>query len=425
VIAAIAGLVSLPVARKAAERLRAAAPMVGPGLLGFASITLVALAVAARLAFGGQPAIVLLGLAGFVMLLAGAIALAGIGRLAGIAMGVSLFLMIGPSYFLWPLMPYSPRCNIFLVMAPFLAYLAFRPSGRLVALLPLLAVFHVAVVGLIAAALFGVELVCFLVTRRVTALLVVAGIVTLAVRLYTGLVFHGFGAGNDLASVLETVLASDRALPGALYGVASMAAAIVLLARGGPDWGAASRMLMLVAVIATASQITPILDLAGFTFFDPGMASVILAPSYLAPAIVLGATLVFLATVTGTAPQAGAAPGRVAQIGILAVGAVALLAVVRVDGRGIAAKDWQAGAAHALGELAAGQPDLPADPLFARLAAADDHYYLRTGLNPMNDPLIYLSLLKYKVRRAAGQFDPTRAVIDNVDGRLPENRPPE
>jgi hypothetical protein len=43
----------------------------------------------------------------------------------------------------------------------------------------------------------------------------------------------------------------------------------------------------------------------------------------------------------------------------------------------------------------------------------------------MNDPAIYLSLLKYKIRRAAGAFDPARAVIDNVDGTLRENRPPD
>jgi hypothetical protein len=424
-IAGIVVLASLPAASRAAGRLRARAATVPPMRLLFAGIAIVALLAGARLAFGGQPAIVLLGVAGFVALFAGAIALAGAGRLPGIAIGLALFLMIGPSYFLWPLMPFSPRCNIFLAMAPYLAYLAFRPNGRLVFLLPALAIFHVSVVGLIATALFGVELVTCLVRRGVTRLLVVAGLVALAVRLYTGLAFRGFGAGNDVATVLATLLASDRALPGILYGVAPMVAALAILARGDRRWDAAARMLMLVAIVATASQITPILDLAGFTFFDPGMAASILAPSYLAPAVMLGATLVFLASLVTAAEPAGMAPLGGTRIGILAVSAVVLLAVARVDGRGFLLKDWAQGAARALGELAGGRPDMPPDPLFARLAGNDDRYFLRSALNPMNDPAIYLSLLKYKTRRAAGAFNPARAVIDNVDGTLRENRPPD
>jgi hypothetical protein len=70
-----------------------------------------------------------------------------------------------------------------------------------------------------------------------------------------------------------------------------------------------------------------------------------------------------------------------------------------------------------------GKPDLPDDPPFLSVVADDDRYAVRSQFNVMNDSIIYLSLLKYKVRRAAGAFDAGRATLDNIDGALPENRP--
>ncbi len=419
----LVGLSFVAPMRRSIERLGRYAAGLGPARLVLAGIVLVVAAIAARLAGGGIPLPTVAGIAGFAALFVVAATLGETGRLAGTSVGFVLFLVIAPSYFLWPVMPHAARCNIYLAMAPLLAALALRPNGRVVWLLPALAIFHLSVAGLIATALFGVELVACLIRRRATLLLAVSFVLALAVRLYSAIEFRGFGAGTDVATVLRTVLASDRLLPAAIYSCGLAAAALTLLVHRDKRWHAAGRILLLVAVVAAVSQVTPILDLAGFTFFDPGMAALILAPSYLAPAVTLGSILVLVAGVAA-APSAGTDHrSRRSAAGVLAVTAVALLAVVRVEGRGVAPSQWVTQLTSAAREIANFSPDLPEDPPLLRLAGNDDRYMLRSGFNPMNDVLTYLSLLKYKVRSGAGLFNEGGATIDNIDGTLPENRP--
>jgi hypothetical protein len=50
----------------------------------------------------------------------------------------------------------------------------------------------------------------------------------------------------------------------------------------------------------------------------------------------------------------------------------------------------------------------------APAAANDDNYYLNAA-KPRNDPITYLSLLKMKVRKATGQFDPSAMRIFIID----------
>jgi hypothetical protein len=266
--------------------------------------------------------------------------------------------------------------------------------------------------------------VACVIRRKPTMLLAVSGVLALIVRVFSNLLFRGFGAGNDIPTVTQAMLASDRLLPAALYSGALALAALALLLRRDPRWDPAGRIILLVAVVAAASQVTPILDLAGFTFFDPGMATLILAPSYLAPAATLGSVLVLLASVAPPAVKPAMPPEHApARPVILAVTAVALLAVVRVEGHGVSPRAWTTLSTRAIAEIATGKPDLPDDPPFLSIVADDDRYAVRSQFNVMNDSIIYLSLLKYKVRRAAGAFDAGRATLDNIDGALPENRP--
>jgi hypothetical protein len=419
VVAAMAALSRLPLVQRIAGALREQALGIGSSRLIIAAGTVLIVMMTARILGGSGPVVALVGIGGFALLFALAATLADTGVFTASAIGGVLFLIIGPSYFLWPVVPVAARCNIYLAMAPLLAYLAFRPNGRMVWLLPFLALLHVSVAGLIATALFGVELVACIIRRKPTVLLAVSGGLALFVRLFSSLLFRGFGAGNDVTTVLHALLASDRRLPAALYSGALALAAIVLLLRRDTRWDPAGRIILLLAVVAAASQVTPILDLAGYTFFDPGMATLILAPSYLAPAATLGSVLVLLASMAPAEPMQDAVGTRAT---ILAVTAVALLAVVRVEGHGVSPHQWTTLATRAIGEIVTGRADLPDDPPFRGIAADDDRYAVRSQVNPMNDSIIYLSLLKYKVRRAAGLFDAGHATLDNIDGGLPANR---
>jgi hypothetical protein len=424
-IGAAAALAHLPAARRIAESLRGRFAREHPWQLLCGSAVLILAALAGRILLRDPFLVWCFGVAGFGILIAAACIIGRTGHIIGITIGLVLFLLVSPNNFFALVTHTAPRGNIFLIAAPLLAYLAYRPNGRLVFLLPIFALFHISVAGLIAAALLLVELVVWLKRREATWLLGVSALVALASRIYSALVFNAFGAGTDLATTLRAILESDRLLPGALFAGGLFAAGLYLLSRSEPVWRPCARVVLLTAILAAIGQIPPILDLAGHTFFEPGMTVILLAPGYLAPAVAISVTLVLLGSFAGLTCETRCDRVVVQNGAILALVAVALLAVVRVEGRAMPLAAWASGLARGAVQLASlrGDPDPRRDPLFSRLEAADDRYFLRTAVGPRNDPIIYLSLLKYKVRLSAGVFDPNRAVIENIDGSLAENQP--
>jgi hypothetical protein len=416
-------VVQLPGSRRLADRLL-------DRLVRLPTTTLLAVAVASlliiigcRLVFPASAIVWAAGIVLFVVLIVICSLLARTGFVTGAMIVFVVFLIEGPHYFLGPVVYVAPRGNIYLVASSLITYFALYPNGRLVWLLPVLAIFHVSVCSLIATALFAVEACIFLWRRHVTLLLVVAGVVMIAGRLFTALSFHGFASSVSLWTAARAVVESDRFLPGLLFAVSLGAAGLLLLRRSEGKWDAAARVVLLTALLAICAQVSPILDLAKFTLFDEGLAAILLAPHYLAPAIAIAVVVVLITCLLRTAESDGRA-GVVPRLAVLAFTAMAVLEVVRVQGIGVSPGQWASQSATSLTELATARGKLSRDPLFHRLRADDDVYFLRSSLAPMSDPIIYLSLLKYKVRAAAGVFDPQSAVIEIIDGANPDNITP-
>jgi len=420
-LAGAALLAAMPPVRRLGESVRDALAALPVARLATLAGLILAALLAARLLAPLPPLVLLLGLILFAALFAAAAIDAGLDKITALSLAPVIFLLIGPSHFFTLLPHTAPRANIFLIAAPLLAYVALRPNGRLVLLLPIFALLHISVAGLIAAALFAVELVVCIIRRRPTLLLAMSAIIAIAARLHTTGHFNAFGAGTDLATLGATVANSDRALPGLLFALMLGLAGLRLALRAEVRWQAAARAILLAALLASIAQIPPILDLAGYDFFDPGLTVIMLAPAYLAPNLAVSLPLVMLSALAGDDGSGESKP----RAAILGAAALAALAIVRTEGHGLTPVDWARTLQRGAAQLASlhGDPDPRRDPLFVRLRAEDDRYFLRSAVVPMNDPILYLSLLKYKVRSAAGLFDPARAVIETVDGSLPENRP--
>jgi hypothetical protein len=420
IIAAAWCTARLAVVRRLAERLHDWLVSASVRPLVVMAIAGIVVMFGCRLAFPESPIVWGAGVVLFLAMMVMSCLLARTGFITGITIVFLIFLTVNPIYFFAPVTYASDRGNIFLATAALITYLVRYPNGRFAWLLPALALFHVSLCSVVATALFAMEACVFLWRRRVTLLLGVSAAVMILGRLFTSLSFHGFGSSVGLRTVAGVVVESDRFLPGMLFAAMLGAAGLLLLQRREPKWDPAARVIVLAALLAAGTQITPILDLAKFTLFDPGLAAILLAPHYLGPTLAVAGVATLVTCLLDTANSTASA-AAVPRLAVLAFAAIGVLEVVRVSGTGVSPAEWARNAATSLGELASARGKLSRDPLFHRLRADDDVYLLRSHLWPQSDPIIYLSLLKYKMRAAAGLFDPQRAVIETVDGSKAEN----
>jgi hypothetical protein len=329
----------------------------------------------------------------------------------------------GDSHFLLRKLETSKN-QLNLVLGAYLAYLAFRPRGLPVYLLPALAVFHVPATALFGLVLFLAELPLCLRRLRLSPALVVSGVSFALWTWFMQMSEVGVGdpSGGAMWHALSLVVASPRLLPTALVLALVSAVSLWPLLRRDETWDPVARCgllaLQCLGVLFTGLAVLeadPALELA------PGYFQIVKASNLLGPPLAFGivlslALVLFRMTAEGAPSEAEApSPGRAdwRRVGTVAL-LVLLLGLAKID---LAPRFLVLDALkNTVVHIALGRYDPDWCRYLAQGAGFDDRYIL-SGTNPTNGAENAFSALKLKLRIARGLHDPDAMEISVAEAQ--------
>ena len=361
--------------------------------------TIVALGVGRALTRAPLPLpVAVMALIPFGIVAAAAFRSAGVRARDALLVGFLFVVMAQPEAFELAVLP-IPRGQLLTVALVMLPFVLARPNHRGVWLLLMLPVFHVAVAEMIGLALFLTELVACAAQRRLTQLLAASFVLTAASAAVT-LTWSGF-LDPHASTLLATVAAvlHQPFSPSLILCPIAFGIGVLLLTRGAGRWPATGRVAILVAAAEALKDVSWSLTSAGHGLLEPGLSAVQIAATKLAPQVFSFGIVAIVWEVVWS-PLGRQAAADTAKRLRLTLAAVAGLIFA------FCATDYTL-SPHFIALALRGE--FVRDPDMNLLSSADDVYYVRAG-RP-GDPVAFLSLLKYKVRRHAGLLDPAAAEV--------------
>jgi hypothetical protein len=348
--------------------------------------------------------------------------------LPAVAIGVVMYGLVNQSFALT--LPIS-RMQGFFVFAILLCYATLRPKGKLVWLMPTTWFFHVSVAGLTAFVIAIAEAILCLRRRRFSPLLG-ASLLTAVPALTFGLTKTSDPltsiSGAALLGTAEQIIAAGPAVFGSLGAILLLLGlAGALLWRSDEAWDAVARFALLLIAVTVALLISNLMG-GERAAYEPNYYLIIMGYDYFAPAITLGGLLgltgLLVVRSTGPiridsgAPRPPAGSGR-AEVKAGSerrwlVAVAAAICLILAKGPSLSVAKSPAAVLNGPAMVFLGHMPLFWSKL-APAAANNDDYYLNAA-KPRNDPITYFSLLKMKVRKATGQFDPSSMRIFIIDG---------
>jgi hypothetical protein len=166
-------------------------------------------------------------------------------------------------------------------------YAALFPNGRLWWLLPLVALFHVSIAGLMFALLVAAELAASLRRRSVSLALVMSLLCLIGAALRTGLESYNPVVPPRALSLALLAARIDPVtlLPGLVILAVLAVAAWVVWRQPDPRGDLLLRAVVIAAALACAGQLNHALVGAGVSTMDPAAFNFILLSYYLAPGV--------------------------------------------------------------------------------------------------------------------------------------------
>jgi hypothetical protein len=377
--------------------------------------------------FGGQIFGSRVGIFVLLLSLAGAaVFLAAIGlaarreRIAASVIWISVFLLFGfvaiGEGFFTTTFHIAPRGHIYLLAAPMLIYIALRPNGWAIWLLPALALFHVSVAGLLCGCILATEIVCCLRRKSVSLALLISAVVLIAAAIHTAMT-----SGNPVVSVSAESLASLVShlslfsfLPGLAIGAVLLYAGSIAWRMPDPPGDFFLRAIVLAALLAGAGQLRVALENAGYDLLDPVAFTFILLSYYLAPIVCAAGTFLVIVGFATSARGFNVTDFRL-DTKTLAVVAAGILALVAARGGNSIGRPANSFVAIAEGAQRVARQNAPSvDPRVIEAAAPNDRYLV--GPFP-GDAITMMSILKMKARAVAGLLKPDDVTVDVVKRR--------
>jgi hypothetical protein len=308
----------------------------------------------------------------------------------------------------------AARWAVYLLAAPIMVYVALRPNGRALWLLPLLALFHVSVAGLLFGCILATEIVSSVRRRSVSLALVLSGVLFVAATAHTALTFENAvdAVGTQPVAPIVEYLRPDTFLP----GVAIM---LILLYAGYTAWRLPDlagnfllRAVTLAALLAGAGQVREVFLSAGYDLLNPRVYTFTMMPYYLSP-LVCPAGLFLVMFAIGSSRlnrDSSQSLPNTKTLGVISAGVLAL-AVARYGNEVGRPSNAFVAVARGAAIMATQKPSDRVDQRVIDAASADDRYFV--GPHP-GDATSLMSILKMKARSAAGLLNPQDVVIQVI-----------
>ena len=305
-----------------------------------------------------------------------------------------------------------PRGNLLLLLSVMLPVILLKPKSRICWLIFLLLFFHVSVTCLLAFLIFLTELIVFLFKKR-TSQLLFASFFLLIISFGIAHFQSGFSSidielfFNSISKFvlshktesLKLVLSSlTQGLLLFFFGIA-----LLTFPKNG-RWDAVSKVTLMMALLQTLSLLSNLLKIAGVETLTPGLASIILAPDYLSPQL----HTVVLITVCAElfVKRKEFQPIKFPTSFRINISIIAVSFLVW----GFGESPYSSDISSVMSERVKA---LKANSNLYELSGADE-IYLITDTRQANDPLEYLSMLKYRVRLRNGLIDRSKSKIEVV-----------
>lgn len=223
--------------------------------------------------------------------------LAAIRHISPLIVGSLVFLLIvtvsGDLHFILRKLETSKN-QLNLVLGAYLVYLAFRPRGVLVYLLPALAIFHVPLTALFALALFLAELPLCLRRLRISPVLVVSGVTFTLLTWFMQMSEVGLGgpSGDAVWHALSLAMASPHLWPTTVVGGWVAVVSLWPLFRSDETWDSVARCGLLILQCLGAFFIgLAVLEAEPELELSPGYFQIIKASGLLGPPLAFGIVL--------------------------------------------------------------------------------------------------------------------------------------
>ena len=305
-----------------------------------------------------------------------------------------------------------PRGNLLLLLSVMLPVVLLRPKSRICWLIFFLLFFHVSVTCLLAFLIFLTELIVFLFKKH-TSQLLFASFFLLIISFGISHIQSGFSSIDIelfFNSISKFILSHKTEslklfLPYLFRGLLLFSFGIALLTfPKNARWDAVSKVTLMMALFQIFSLLSNLLKSAGVETLTPGLASIILAPDYLAPPLHTVALMTVCAELfvkrKEVQPIKFLTSFRI-NISIIAVSFLVW---------GFGKSPYSSDISYVISERGKA---LTANSNLYQISGADE-VYLITDTRQANDPLEYLSMLKYRVRLRNRLFDRSKSRIEIV-----------
>lgn len=318
------------------------------------------------------------------------------------------FVTVAESYFT-TMFHISSRGSIYVLASPFILYVAIKPNGKAILLLPLLAIFHVSIAGLLSLCILCVEIVACVRRSSISFALIFSALFFVGALLFTLSTSESALGGNvDSISLLWQKMSVLEFLAGLPTLCIMFLFGLVAWRMTDPAGDMLLRAIVLATMLLGAGQLRESLEAQGVSLMDAKLYAFTLLWFYLAPIVCpAGTFLVMFALATSRQEISDRTSANTfvpnSRILSLATAGVLALMAVRSDSSIQRPPNPFEALFHGLQWLAEGKASIEYDPLVVRAAGANDNYIV--GPRP-SDRVTTMSLLKMKARSAAGLLDP-------------------
>lgn len=335
-----------------------------------------------------------------------------------LAIGVLLYICINQAHI--HILLQLSRGQMYLVWIGFFIYMTVSPKGPLIWLFPVMGLFHVSVFSLMSVALFLAESIVCLLTKQGSRILLVSGISSIVGFSINQLRPKGDLtdiAGIDYFSVIFSISQSPILIPTVLT-LGLLCCFVIVFTRSNDDrYKPMIRIAVLVGLLVGTEAVKEILNNSNtLNTYHGGLYVITRLSEYMGPPISMGsafAILAFLVTqinkpsgIIGqnNGTQSFSAFFSTNMLAVVSFISVFTLMVAKAPPASTYRAQWLDEILHGL-KIVIGQEE----PRNWRRGLEcsgeqDDVYCLRTS-DPINDPIIYLSLLKMKVRAVQGRLN--------------------
>lgn len=315
----------------------------------------------------------------------------------------------------WPHDTIWARQVLQLAFALWIAAASMRKSPGIAALALMLPLFHLAVSSMYMLIVAAGEAVFCLRNRRWSPLLI-ASLCGLAVTQLIMLALWAHAGENRVTTfgLLQLVHLAEfwRVLATAEFQ-ASLASAAILAALGlwvlmrHPEQEPLMRAAYYVAVAIVVSALSKGLNaVPGFyRQFEPGVGAFLWVDHYLAPGLCLASVLMMLSAIAPARPAITMQTSRPALTIVLPLAALASLFVARLELKPIRFDSFVAAVHRFMDYGVADKMEARFSRLLGQFSLNDDVYFLSTS-RPTNSPVVYMSVLKARIRDHREVLDP-------------------